>query len=343
MRLEKGAPMPVEGTLRDTWAVIPAAGVGARLRPHTYTTPKAMLHVAGRPIIGHILDRVAAAGIERVALIVGAMGDQVVDYARRTHAFREVAFRVQTERKGLGHAIWMSREVVADAPALIVYGDTIFEGDLTLAFEADADGAIGVKRVDDPSRFGVVRVEGDRIVGLVEKPTTFVSDLAIPGVNFFRNTALLYDCLNELIERGIVTLGEYQATDAFAVMIERGGVLKPFPVEAWYDCGAPDAVLDTNRHLLEKLPPPDLKGQAIVVPPAFVASSARVKNAVIGPHVSIAEGATVENAVVRDSIIGANAVVRDCVLDRSLVGNGAVVQGGAQRLNVGDSSEIIFR
>ncbi|MBI2951166.1 NTP transferase domain-containing protein [bacterium] len=335
--------MPGEGILRDAWAVIPAAGVGARLRPHTYTTPKALLHVAGRPIIGHILDRVAAAGIERVVLIVGAMGDQIVDYAGRAHSFREVAFRVQAERKGLGHALLMSRDVVSGDPALIIYGDTIFEGDLTPAFEADADGVIGVKQVEDPSRFGVVCVEGGRVVRLVEKPPTFVSNLAIPGVNFFRNTALLYDCLDELMARGITTLGEYQATDAFALMVERGGVLKTFPVEAWYDCGAPDAVLDTNRHLLERLPPPDLKGQAIVVPPAFVSPSACVKNAVIGPHVSIAEGATVENAVVRDSIIGANAVVRDCILDRSLVGNGAVVQGGAQRLNVGDSSEISFR
>ena len=265
-----GSSSPSGSLLRDAWAVIPAAGVGARLRPHTYTTPKAMLHVAGKPIIGHILDRVAATGIERVVLIVGAMGDQIVDYAERTHRFREVAFRVQTERKGIGHALRLSRDAVGDAPALIIYGDTIAEGDLIRAFQAEADGVIGVREVADPSRFGVVCVEGDRIVRLVEKPGTFVSNLAITGVNFFRNTPLMYDCLDALIERDITTLGEYQATDAFAMMIERGGVLRTFPVEAWFDCGAPDALLDTNRHLLSRLTPPDLKGRAIVVPPVFV-------------------------------------------------------------------------
>ena len=216
-----GSSSPSGSLLRDAWAVIPAAGVGARLRPHTYTTPKAMLHVAGKPIIGHILDRVAATGIERVVLIVGAMGDQIVDYAERTHRFREVAFRVQTERKGIGHALRLSRDAVGDAPALIIYGDTIAEGDLIRAFQAEADGVIGVREVADPSRFGVVCVEGDRIVRLVEKPGTFVSNLAITGVNFFRNTPLMYDCLDALIERDITTLGEYQATDAFAMMIER--------------------------------------------------------------------------------------------------------------------------
>jgi glucose-1-phosphate thymidylyltransferase len=334
--------MPADAMVRDAWAVIPAAGIGARLRPHTYTTPKALLHVAGKPIIGHILDRVAGAGIERILLIVGEMGEQIVEYATGLRAFREVTHRIQIERRGLGEAILLSRDAVGNSPALIVYGDTIFEGDLTAAFMTEADGAIGVRKVGDPSRFGVVCLEGDRIVRLVEKPASFVSDLAIPGVNYFRNTGLLFDCLQALMDRGLTTHGEYQATDAYSMMIERGGVLKPFPVEAWFDCGAPEALLETNRHLLRRLPPRDLEGKAILVPPAFVAPSARVEGSVIGPFTSIGEGATVSGAIVRDSIVGANAVVKDCVLDRSLVGNGAVVRGGAQRLNVGDSSEISF-
>ena len=328
--------------VRDAWAVIPAAGVGTRLRPHTYTTPKPLLHVAGKPIIGHILDRVVALGVRRVVLVVGTMGDQIVDYATDAYAFEEVAFRVQAETKGLGHALRMTRDVVDGSPALIIYGDTIFDGDLAGVFQADADGFIGVKKVEDASRFGVVRLEGDRIVQVVEKPKQFVSNLAIIGVNFFRNTALLFDCLDEIIGRGITTGGEYQATDAFARMIERNAVLKAFPVEAWFDCGSPDALLETNRHLLAKLGVPDLKGKAIVVPPAFVAEGAAVETSILGPFVSIAQGARVENAIVRDSIIGDNAVVRDCILERSLVGSGAIVRGGAQRLNVGDSSVISF-
>ena len=331
----KDSPIP-----RDTWAVIPAAGVGTRLRPHTYTTPKALLHVAGKPIIGHILDRVSEAGIERVVLIVGTTGDPIVEYVERAHRFKEVIPQVQVERKGLGHAIRLAREPVAGSPALTIYGDTIIEGDLSSVFGWDADGVIGVKPVENPSRFGVVCVEGDRIVKLVEKPTTYVSDLAITGVNFFRNTGLLFECLDELVDKDITTRGEYQATDAFSLMIRRGGRLKSFAVEAWFDCGEPETLLDTNRHLLSRLTSPDLGGKATVVSPSFISRDARVENSVIGPFASIAEGATVENAIVKDSIVGVKATVRDCLLDRSLVGNGAVVLGRAQRLNVGDSSQI---
>jgi len=321
-------------------AVIPVAGVGTRLRPHTHTVPKALLHVAGKPIIGYILDEVVALGIEEVVLVVGYMGDSIVRYVNEAYRFRSVEYVEQEERKGLGHAIALTKELVGEVPILIIYGDTIFEGDLSDGIAGSADGKIGVKQVTDPERFGVVELEGERIVNLVEKPERFVSDLAIVGVNVIRNTPLLFECLDELLAEGIRTRGEYQVTDAFRKMIEKGAVLEVFFLEDWFDCGKPETLLATNRHLLEKQSEPLEIAGSTILPPVSIAPSATIGGSFVGPYVSIAEDARVEWSIVKDSIIGKEAVVQHGLLEGSLVGNRALVQGAPQRLNVGDSSEI---
>ncbi|MFH1006499.1 MAG: sugar phosphate nucleotidyltransferase [Candidatus Latescibacterota bacterium] len=324
-------------------AVIPVAGMGTRLRPQTYTVPKALLHVAGKPIIGHILDKVAALGIEDVVLVVGEMGDRIVRYVKEAHCFRSVEAVEQEERKGLGHAIGLTESLVGGEPILIIYGDTIFEGDLPNGISDLVDGMIGVKQVADPARFGVVKLEGKRIVDLVEKPEQFVSDLAIVGVNYIRNTPLLFECLGELLAENIRTRGEYQLTDAFRKMVDKGAVLEVFSVAGWFDCGKPETLLATNRYLLRKESKPSAIVGSTILPPVFIAPSATIIGSIVGPYVSVAEGARVEWSIVKDSIIGAEAVVQHGLLEGSLIGNKALVRGAPQRLNVGDSSEIGMR
>lgn len=322
------------------WAVVPVAGFGTRLRPHTHTRPKPLLHVAGQPIIGHILDQLAPLGIDRIVLVVGFLGDRIVDYVRGRGDFRRVEFVEQKEMLGLGHAIWLTRDVVGDDPALMVYGDTIFRADLGQVLRRPEAALLGVKRVDDPGRFGVVVEQGGRVTGLVEKPERFVSDLAIVGVNYVNDTRRLYACLGRLIREQRRTRGEYQVTDAFQGMVEEGAQLGTFPVADWFDCGTQESLLRTNEVLLDGRPPPDLGPDVVVLPPVHVDPTACVRRSVIGPHVSVGAGARVDHAVVRNSIIGEEASVENIVLADSLVGFQAAVAGRSTQLNVGDLSQI---
>lgn len=321
-------------------AIIPVAGMGTRLRPHTYTTPKALFQVAGRPILAYILDEVVKLGVDEVVLVVGHLGDKIVEYVRREYPELGLYAVEQEEQLGLGHAVYLTREYTEGEPVLIIYGDTIFEGDLKGALEGGADARIGVKQVEDPRRFGVVVTEGDRIVRLVEKPSEFVSDLAIAGVNFVRNTPLLFRSLETIIKEDRRTKGEYQLTDAFQEMVERGARLEAFQIEDWFDCGKPESLLETNRHLLSKRgDAPDVPG-SVVLPPSFVAPTAKVESSIVGPYTSVAEGAHIEESIVRNSIVGEGAFVKGCLLEGSIVGDRARVSGAYQRLNVGDSSEV---
>lgn len=322
------------------WAVVPVAGYGARLRPFTHTRPKPLLHVAGKPIIGHILDQLVPLGIERIVLVVGFLGDRIVDYVSNRGDFRQVEFVEQKDMLGLGHAIWLTRDVVGDDPQLMVYGDTIFQADLADVLQRPGDGSLGVKRVDDPSRFGVVLQENARVTGLVEKPESFVSDLAIVGVNHIRDSRSLYACLGSLIRADQRTRNEFQVTDAFQAMVDEGAELGTFPVADWFDCGTREALLVTNRVLLEGRTTPAVGPDVVVIPPVHIDPTARVSQAVVGPHASIGAGASVRNAVVRNSIVGEEAVVENIVLEDSIIGFQSVVTGRPSHLNVGDLSQI---
>ena len=322
----------------DGWAIIPVAGEGTRLRPQTYTTPKALLPVAGKPILGHILDEVLRLGIRKVALVIGHHGEQIVEFAESHYDTCEIAAVRQSEQLGLGHAVYLTRELAEGDLLLIVYGDTVFEADLSRAMEVGADGVIGVRKVDDPRRFGVVELDGNRIVRLVEKPDEFVSDIAIAGINLIQNSGLLFSSLERLIKDGIKTRGEYQLTDGFNKMVSDGAHLETFCVERWFDCGTPDTLLETNRYLLDRLQPPPPSDGAILKPPVFVSESAIVKNSILGPYVSVGERAKITDALIRNSIIGDRAEVTGCFLEESLVGKNAVVKSGPRRVNVGESS-----
>jgi glucose-1-phosphate thymidylyltransferase len=320
-------------------AVIPAAGAGSRLRPHTHTTPKPLLAVAGKPILAHIFDRVAVARPERVALIVGPgpHGDRLREFAAaRTDL--PITCVLQEEPHGLGHAVLQAKDVVAGAPTLVVLGDTIVEAPLDRL--AAGGSWIGVKEVDDPRRFGVVTVRDERITGLVEKPDHPVSHWAVVGLYLLRNSALLFESLEAIEREGARTRGEIQLTDALQRMLQAGEELRPFPVEGWYDCGKTEALLDANRALLDAHSFPATREGVVILPPVALDPGADVLHAVIGPHASIGAGARVRRSIVRHSIIHEGATVEDALLDHSVVGERAVVRGAYQRLNVGDSSEV---
>ncbi len=319
--------------------IIPAAGEGRRLRPHTHSLPKALLQVAGKPILGHIMDGIMGLDLEEVILVVGTMGEKIREWVKGRYRV-PISFVHQRRLRGLGHSIWLTRNKVKGRPLLIVYGDTIFEGKLGEGMKPGGDGSIGVKRVEDASSFGVVETEGGIVKRLVEKPGISSPGLAIVGVNFIYNPDLLFSCLDELMEKGITTKGEYQLTDAFQLMVERGAKLTVFPVENWWDCGRPESLLVTNRHLLEGLPRPEEREGCLIHPPTYLSPTAMVENSILGPYLSVGDGAEIRGSIIANSIIGKRAEVTNCLLRSSLVGDNAIVRGNFTKLNVGDSSAI---
>jgi glucose-1-phosphate thymidylyltransferase len=303
-------------------AIIPVAGEGRRLQPLTDAQPKALLQVANRPVLGHILARVENADVTDVVLVVGERSAPIEEYVRSEFPRVRLTLVLQEEPLGLGHAVWLTREVAAEDELLIIYGDTIVEADLAQALNTDADGAIGVREVDDPRRFGVVVEEAGRITRLVEKPDEPVSHLAIVGVNCIRDSAALFDALGFIVSESIRTRGEIQLTDAFQRMLNAGKRLVSFPIDEWHDCGTPKALLETNRHLLDKLLHEPQGEGCQFSPPVYIAPTATVKDSQVGPHVAIAAGAQVRNCALKDCIVNQNAQLTDCKLDSRIVAQG---------------------
>ncbi len=322
-------------------AIIPVAGVGSRLRPHTYTLPKVLLNVAGKPIIGHIMDILIAAGIDEATVIIGFMGDKIREYISSNYTMK-VDFVEQEERLGLGHSIYIARPTITDdEPVLIILGDTIFDVDLTQVL-ASAESAIGIKSVEDPRRFGIAELKNGYVSRLIEKPEQPTSNLALVGLYYIANPRLLVECVTRLIAENIRTKNEYQLTDALQLMLDAGEKIKTFPVEGWYDCGKPETLLSTNRHLLDRTQTNTTLPGVVVVPPVFIAPTARITNSIIGPYTTISEGAVVTDAILRNSIIGEDAQVGGALMEDSIVGNSALVRGSWKHINVGDSSEVGF-
>jgi glucose-1-phosphate thymidylyltransferase len=321
-------------------AIIPAAGIGTRLRPHTHTAPKALLHVAGKPILGHILDELRAFGIRDVVIIVGFMGEKIVEYVEKNCNTR-ATFVTQEELKGLGWAIYLTRDYIEDEPVLIILGDTIFETDLNQVIGGQYD-SIGIKRVDDPRRFGIAETDGKFVTALVEKPENPTSNLALVGIYYIKSTGLFKGCLDELVQKEITTRGEYQLTDALGLMLKHGGKMTTFNVDGWYDCGKPEALLATNRYLLSQIKSLDYREGNVIIPPVFISPSAKLENSVVGPYVSVGDDSKIVRSIVRDSIISQSAAVEDSMLESSLVGNNSYLVGHYKKVNLGDSSEIDY-
>jgi len=327
-------------------AIVPVAGIGTRLRPHTHTQAKVLLQVAGKEILGHILDELMELGIDSVTFIVGYLGDRIREYVDSTYRIK-ATYVNQEETKGLGHAIWLAKDHhLDDDEVLIILGDTIFKADFTSIFNK-RESYIGVKEVSDPRRFGIVELEKGIVRRVVEKPEQPKTNLAIVGIYMIRNPKLLFQSLDEIVAKNITTKGEYQLTDALQLMLERGEKMKTFLIDGWYDCGKPETLLQTNRELLTlKFASVAQKYNqfqgSIINSPVSIAPTARIENSIVGPYVTVAEGAVIQTSIVTNSIISEQATVKNIIIEKSIISDNAKAIGHLYMLNVGDSSEINF-
>ncbi|MCX7018341.1 MAG: sugar phosphate nucleotidyltransferase [Candidatus Sumerlaeota bacterium] len=332
-------------------AIIPAAGIGTRLRPHTYTAPKVLLSVAGKPILGHIIDELVRIGIDEMSFIIGYMGGMVRDYVRGSYSFK-ANFIDQAEMLGLGHAVSLGKPYhYADEPVLIILGDTIFGADLESVF-ARGNSSIGVKGVEDARRFGIVELDANgNVTRMIEKPEQPPTNLAIVGLYYITHPKLLFDCLDDNISNKRKTKGEYQLTDALQLMLDRGERMTTFMIDGWYDCGKAETMLLTNREVLDMKDGAAGGGEAwlaarypgsVIRMPVAIHESAKIERSLVGPHVSIGAKSSIHSSIVRESIIGDHSDVSNAVLEESIIGNHVKVRGHMARLNVGDMCEVVL-
>jgi glucose-1-phosphate thymidylyltransferase len=322
-------------------AIIPVAGIGTRLKPHTYSTPKVLLNVGGKPIISHILEKLLDEGINKATFVIGHLGDQIKDYIQNNYKKLQADFIEQENMEGLGHAIYTAIPTFDEEEIFIILGDTIFDVDLKKVFSTKYS-SLGVKVVEDPRRFGVAVMENGFIQKLVEKPQTPVSNLALVGLYYMKDSKTLIKALNTLVERDVRTKGELQLTDAIQIMIENGEKISTFQVEGWYDCGKPETLLSTNQFLLEQKSVSKKFENVIINRPVYISDDAQIRNSVIGPYTTVDKGCNISDSIIRNSIIGSHAEVSKALLENSIIGNNSVIRGTFKKLNSGDSSEIDF-
>ena len=325
--------------------IIPLAGKGTRLRPHTHITPKPMLKIAGKPVIDYVMDDLERLGdVEQVIYITGHLKEKVEEHARRAYPF-DAVFIEQKIQDGTAGAVALARPYV-DQPVFIIFVDTIFDADLSVVHHTDADGIIWVKTVEDYQRFGVVVSDADgNMTKIVEKPSTPISKRANIGLYYIKNWKLLYEGIDWTL-RQPKNKGEYYLTDAFQYMIEHGAKIKVIDVQGWYDAGERGTLLETNRTMLEKgraRRPASVPVGVRIVDPVYIEDKVELKSSTIGPNVSISAGSRVEGSELRDTIVGAGSVVANSVLDQSLIGDSAVVEGAHGHVNVSDHSVVRVR
>jgi len=319
--------------------IIPTAGSGTRLRPHTFTSPKTLLHVAGRPILDYLLEPLLQfPDLSELIFIVGDNGEQIREYVE-THYSLPTTYLWQKEQKGLGHAISLAKERDNGEPILILLGDKIFETGYQKVLQ-NPYTVIGVKAVENPQGVGIVEMEGKFIARLIEKPQNPPTNLVIEGAYYIQNSGLLFRCLDEVIERNIRTQDEYQLTDGLQLMLEYGERMKVEFIDSLH-CGTPDQLLDANQSILEKQAPQLYRfPNSVIIPPVFIGTGVVIESAVIGPYASVGSGTRVLNAIIKDTIIHPNAEVRDVLIRRSVIGPDARVHGSFRQFNIGSSAQI---
>ncbi len=326
--------------------IIPVAGIGSKLRPQTHTQPKALFPVAGKPILGHIIDGMLKHGLTDFIFVIGYLGDKIETYVSENYPNIEAQFVIQMSKEGIGHAIWSARELInTEDELLIALGDTIFDTDIDIAIKCP-QSCVGIKRVDDPRNFGVVEIDANGMVTkLIEKPKIPKSNLALVGIYKIKEAALLMELLGKIIDEDIRTLGQFQLTDALMLLIEQNIKISTFEVSNWYDCGNKDLLLATNAILLARIATNNklcTLNNSILIPPVSIASGCIINDSIIGPNVSVGENTTIKSGILADCIIGSYSVLESVILNHSLVGNDAILKGLSQSLNIGDSTEISF-
>jgi glucose-1-phosphate thymidylyltransferase len=328
-------------------AIIPVAGVGTRLRPHTHTQPKALVPVAGKAILGHIIDNLEQAGVTDLTLIIGYLADKIEAYVASNYPHLNINFVVQEPREGLAHALSFARDyIVSEKEILIVLGDTIVNLDLQ-AFMKAPQSVLGVKKVDRPGLFGVAELDHEgNIRKLVEKPLIPKSNLALVGIYKIANPKLLIESVDYLIKHKIMTHGEYHLTDALMLMVEKGEKMTTLTVDNWFDCGKKQTLLEANAILLNRKnhadEHPHRFNGTIIIPPVSIGSDCRIENSIIGPNVAIGDNSVIYYSIIKNTIIGTYSELHNTVLEDSIIGNDSSLKGICQSLNIGDNTEINF-
>tara|TARA_B110000977_G_C11051883_1_gene482647 strand:+ start:856 stop:1854 length:999 start_codon:yes stop_codon:yes gene_type:complete len=328
--------------------IVPMAGRGSRLRPHTLTVPKPLIPIAGKAIVQRLVEditRVCGQEVDEIAFVIGDFGTEVekdlVKIAEGLGAKGSIYH--QDEALGTAHAILCAKNSL-EGPVVVAFADTLFRADFTL--DANKDGIIWVQKVEDPRAYGVIKMDENSVItDFVEKPEEFVSDLAIIGIYFFKDGFRLRDELQYLIDNNIKDKGEYQLTNALENMKVKGAGFYPGKVEEWLDCGNPPAAIHANKRVLEYTENAELRAglsleNATIIEPCYIGSNVSLKNCTVGPHVSIGNDTQITNSTVKNTIIQNNTSIENADLEDSMIGNRVEYTGGTKRVSIGDYSKI---
>lgn len=328
-------------------AIIPVAGAGTRLRPHTYTQPKPLIPVAGKAIVSFIIDSLVKEGVDDFVFIIGYLGEKIKDYVEKNYPDLKKEFITQQDRRGSAHALLVAKDVIKGAEEIFVFfGDTIIVADLKKILESP-HSCLATKIVSDPRNFGVVEVGEDGFVSkVVEKPAIPKSNLASVGVYKIKEVDELLEVIESRLDAQIEKYGEFPLTDAIMGMIEGGTKFTTFPVDNWFDCGRREILLQTNATLLDRegYANDDLPAfeNTIFIHPVSIGKNCQIQNSIIGPHVTVGENTSINYSIIKESIIGSYSKIEEVTLNQSLVGSDAAIKGLSQSLNIGDNTEIDF-
>ncbi|MEM9050722.1 MAG: sugar phosphate nucleotidyltransferase [Bacteroidota bacterium] len=330
--------------------IIPMAGRGKRLRPHTLTVPKPLVKIAGKPIVQHLVEDIASLlnnePLEKVVFVTGRFGEEVEQHllavAKKLSAQGEIAY--QDEALGTAHAIWCAKEAL-NGKTIVAFADTLFKADFKL--DEGSDGMLWVKQIDDPSSFGVVKLnDQEQIIDFVEKPQEFVSDLAMIGCYYFKEGKDLYSEIEFLIDNNVMKSGEYQLPDALRRMTEKGKTFTPGKVDEWMDCGNAKVTIETSNRVLElKYSEPDVASDvsisnSTIIPPCYIGSGARIKNSVVGPNISIGDETIIEDSRISHSLIQDNTFIKGKVMAQSMIGSSVKIDENPSTMSLGDFNEL---
>jgi glucose-1-phosphate thymidylyltransferase len=329
--------------------IVPMAGRGSRLRPHTLTVPKPLVPVGGKPIVHRLVEdiaRVCAEKIDEIAFVVGEFGSEVeqelLAVAEKLGAKGSIHY--QHQPLGTAHAVLCAAEKLT-GPVVVAFADTLFKADFKISSEDE--GILWVKQIEDPSAFGVIKMnERGEIIDFVEKPKEFVSDLAMIGIYYFRDGERLHKELQYLIDNAVIKSGEYQLPDALRRLTESGVVFKPGTVSEWLDCGNKEVTVHTNQRVLEYDHAAGIAMQdasvecvnSVIIQPCFIGKNVKIHASVIGPHVSIGANSVVENSVIRTTKIQQNTQISNAIIADSMLGSNVVYKGRSKDLSLGDFS-----
>lgn len=325
-------------------AIIPVAGAGTKLRPHSYSQPKALIPLAGKTVLSIIIDQLREAGINEFIFIVGYLGEKIEDHVKIKYPDLKAHYVHQVDRQGVGHAIRLTRDIVNHDEVFVVLGDTICEYDVKEVVNSPYS-MLGVRKVDDPREFGVAEIgEGGFINHVVEKPQIPKSNMALVGIYKIKESDQLFQCLEKNILGGLRSHGEYNLTDALDCMIKAGAKLNSFKVDNWFDCGRKETLLESNATLLKKFiqdnPTEYNFENTVIVPPVSIGSGCNIKNSIIGPNVAIGDNTVIDYSIVKNSIIGSFSNLFDIVLETSVIGSDTILRGETRSLNIGDNTSI---